>query len=229
MKKRHILLIASLVLAGLLLVFLLTINRIENQTDDQWSHIHMHMTDELTVNFPISKADQPCVFQWETGRGSFSAEITDAEGAVLYSTASEKSGSDPFLASSDLTLRINAKGHGGVFSLMARDDLVLEPQDPEAEPEPYLLVDGNHYGGQFTRSYHCLKFDGKKLNFYVENKGSGPVLITINGSYSRTIPAGGSGHISAPISATILPQEMTVKCVTASGDDIDIYWKVAQR
>lgn len=234
MKKRKMLLPAALAAAVMLCFWLLTsasfcIGRIEERTDEQWSQIHMYMNGERTVEFPVREEGQLCIFQWETGRGSFRAEITDASGAVLFSTDTNESGSEAIPAGSDLTLHLDAEGHGGVFCLFLRDEPKQTVADPEAEAEPYLLYDGTHTGGVFTETYTCRRYDGKRLNFYVENNGTAPVVITINGTYDRTIPEGSSGHISAPISASVMPQDMSVKCVSADGEDIDIYWKVAQR
>lgn len=107
----------------------------------------------------------------------------------------------------------------------------VETQTVENEIMPMDLEfgQGTHIGGEFVRTYNCLKKNGGYLNFYVKNNGNGPVLITINGKYDRIIPAGTGGHICAPVTATIFSQSMTVKCVTASGDNISIEWKVAQR
>ena len=106
-----------------------------------------------------------------------------------------------------------------------------ETQAVENEIMPLDLEfgEGTHIGGEFSRTYNCLKKNGAYLNFYVVNNGAGPVYITINGSYGRTIPAGSGGHICAPVTATLFAQSMTVRCVTASGDNISIEWKVAQR
>ena len=118
-----------------------------------------------------------------------------------------------------------------VFAAEPTTVQAIETQAAENEIMPMDLEFGQgiHIGGEFTRTYNCLKRDGGYLNFYVKNNGNGPVLITINGKYSRTIPAGTGGHICAPVTATLFPQSMTVKCVTASGDNISIEWKVAQR
>ena len=231
MKKRYILLLAALVICVGLWFWLLNaeicIGLIENRTDEQWSQLHVYMNDEITVDFPIEGENQTCLFQYETGRGSFRVKVTDAEGNLLYCDSTSSSGSASFQASSDLKLYIKGNGHGGVFSLLQR-----ETSSNQAENEFLtngLQVDGTHFGGQFSATYHLRKTDGKYVNFYVRNEGDGPVVITVNGEYDRTIPAGESGHISAPISVSIMPQAMTVDCVTASGDDIDIYWKIAQR
>lgn len=99
----------------------------------------------------------------------------------------------------------------------------------EVMPMDLEFGQGTHIGGEFSRTYNCLKKNGAYLNFYVKNNGNGPVYITINGKYGRTISAGSGGHICAPVTATLFSQSMTVKCVTASGDNISIEWKVAQR
>lgn len=232
MKKRYTPLIAAVVLVGLFCCWFLTwdnlcIGRIEDQTDEQWSHIHLYMNGDITTDFPVETPGQPCIFQWETGRGSFVAVITNAAGEVVYSTASEGNGSTVIRADSDLTLRIRGKGHGGVFSLTRREDPALLSGDPADKVR--LLGEGNHSGEDFSRTYDCQKIDGKYLNFYVENYGTGPVSITINGSYARTIKPDAAGHIRAPISSGILIQSMKLECVSQDGEELNIYWKAAQR
>lgn len=232
MKKRHFLLAAALALVIGLCFWLLSANgicigRIEQRSDDQWSQLHVYMNDEITVNFPIHGTPRTCLFQYETGRGSFTAKITDAEGNILYSDSTSESGSAAFQAGSDLKLWIKGEGHGGTFSLLQREEPILQPgDDPTING---LQLEGSHTGGQFTATYDLLRIDGKYVNFYVENRGNGPVTISINGENNRTINAGDYGHVTVSISSTVMPQPMTVKCVSASGDDIDIYWKVAQR
>lgn len=228
MKKRYILPAAALLLAAAVCLLLLSpsgicIGRIEKQQADQWSHIHLYMNDEITVNFPIDQADQPCAFQYETGRGAFSVNITDAEGNTVYSDISQRSGTARFKASSDLTVRIRAWRHGGIFALTRQDNLIVE----ESGAEYRLLGEGIHTEGDFSATYSCHKIDGKRVNFYVENRGTEPVTITINGSYGRTIPAGEVGHISAPISVSIREQTMELECI--SDGEIHIYWRAAQR
>lgn len=231
MKKRKILLLAALA-AAVCICFLtfgkVTIGRIENRSDGDWSQLHIYMNGTHTVEFPVTTSGQACVFQWESGRGSFQAEISDSEGNVLFATESDASGSEAFEATSDLTLRIDAKGHGGVFGLTLREPELLSG-DPDAEPEARLLLDGRHSGDTYSATYLCRKLDGKYLNFYVENYGDTPVKITINGENGRIIPVDGSGHITANVSSTVADQEMTVKCYAQDGSEIDIYWKVAQR
>lgn len=118
-----------------------------------------------------------------------------------------------------------------VRSVESSADQNLEVLSTENEIMPMGLEfgQGTHIGGELKRTYNCYKRDGAYLNFYVKNNGNGPVYITINGKYGRTIPAGSGGHICAPVTATLFAQSMTVKCVTSSGDNISIEWKVAQR
>ena len=228
MKKRYILPVAALLAAALVCLLLLMpggvcIGRIETLLSDQWSHLHMYLNDEITVQFPIDRADQPCAFQYETGRGAFSVTITDAQGNTVYSDISSRSGTARFTADSDLTLRIRGWRHGGIFALTRQDHLTTDENGDLYR----LLGEGTHTDGDFTATYDCRKVDGKKLNFYVENRGTDPVTISINGSTTRTIPAGEAGHVSASISVSIQEQTMTLECV--SDGELDIYWKAAQR
>lgn len=232
MKKRYLPLIAAVVICAGLWLWLLNadgicIGRLETRTDGQWSQLHVYMNEEITVDFPIDGEDRVCLFQYETGRGSFSVKITDAEGNTVYSDTADDTGSASFLASSDLKLRISAKGHGGTFSLLQREKPVRYSSD--SLPTYGFQASGNHSGGAYTATHDLRKVDGKYVNFYVENRGIGPVVISINGEYDLTIPPGQGGHISATINASIMPQAMTVNCVSASDEDIDIFWSVAQR
>ena len=101
--------------------------------------------------------------------------------------------------------------------------------ETEIMPLDLELGSNTHIGEQFVKSYNCRKRDGAYLNFYVKNNGTVPVHITINGSYGRTIPAGSAGHITAPVTATLIPQTMTVKCVCVGGGQVNIFYAVAQR
>lgn len=227
MKKRYLLAVAALLLAAAACLLLLApsnvcIGRVETQLADQWSHLHMYLNDEITLTFPIDREDQPCAFQYETGRGAFSVRITDSEGNTLYSDISSRSGTAKFKASSDLTVRIRGWRHGGVFALTRQDHIT----EDDSGAEYRLLGEGTHTDGDFTVIYDCRKADGKRLNFYVENRGTEPVTISINGSYSKTIPAGEADHVSASIQS-IREQTMTLTCV--SDGELNIYWRAAQR
>lgn len=214
---------ALAVCAGLCLWVLnasICIGRIETRTDGLWSQLHVYMNDEITVVLPVERAEQTFLFQYETGRGSFSVEITDAEGNLLHSDQTDESGRVAFQSNSDVTLRIKGDGHGGIFSLMEKEG---KPGDSG------LLRDGVYSGELYTATYELHKADGDYLNFYVDNRGQDAVVISVNDDYNRTIPADESAHIRVPISVSVMSQTMTVKCVSISDEDINIYWRVAQR
>ena len=163
MKKRYLIPIAVLILCAGLFLWLLNadgicIGRIENQTDDQWSQLHVYMNDEITVDFPVEGEERVCLFQYETGRGSFSVKITDEEGKTVYRNTSNESGSASFLASSDLKVTINAKGHGGVFSLLQREKPVLHagehlPTYGIQEPPAWRRTETSRRSAWRTESY----------------------------------------------------------------------------
>ena len=228
MKKRYIILAAGLLLAAALSLLLLSpsgicIGRIVKPAADQWSHLHLYLNDEITVSFPIDQPDQPCAFQYETGRGAFAVTITDAEGNTVYSDFSDRSGTARFTASSDLTVRIRGWRHGGIFALTRQDHLQVDDSGSAYR----LLGEGTHTDGDFSAVYDCRKVDGKRVNFYVENRGTEPVTVSINGSTSRIIPAGEAGHVSVTISVSISAQTMELEC-TSEGD-MNIFWRAAQR
>lgn len=232
MKKRYVLLIAALVVCAGLCLWLLNadgicLGRIENRTADQWSQLHMYMNEEITVDFPIEGDERVCLFQYETGRGSFTVKVTDAAGNVIYSKTSDGSGTDAFRATSDLKLWIQGKRHGGVFSLLQRKDPVRYPG--ELFSTYGFQSSGNHTGGKFTETYDLYQADGKYVNFFVQNLGNDPVVISINGESNLTVAPGSAGHICSNIVTSIMAQPMTVQCVSTTGEDIDIYWSVAQR
>ena len=94
MKKRYILLLVALAVCVGLWFWLLNaeicIGRIENRTDEQWSQLHVYMNDEITVDFPIEGENQTCLFQYETGRGSFRVKAATNMGTVIQETFPKK-------------------------------------------------------------------------------------------------------------------------------------------
>lgn len=226
MNKRKLLPLATLVLvlataAWVLFAPQVRIAPIEQRSDGQWSLLHVYMTGEYTYDLPAVPDKQYCDFEWVTGRGSFHAEITDAAGEVLCSTEGGKDGTIEVPAASDLTLHLKTKGHGGFFSLSHKE---LPPEDQLCVYQTGILTEG-----ELEASFSCYKEGGRYLNFYVENRGEEDVILRINDRFTRTIPAGSSGHISSPIVGRDDPKEMVVTCVSADGGDVNIFWKVAQR
>lgn len=90
---------------------------------------------------------------------------------------------------------------------------------------------GDYCGSSYESSWKRNKINGDILNFYVNNKGTTSVIITINGENARTLEPGEAGHISAEVNDLLnLGKWYTVKCVPAiSGADINITYAVAQR
>ncbi len=102
--------------------------------------------------------------------------------------------------------------------------------DNESIVVPYGMdiSDGMYSGTQFSANYTLNKDNGKKVNFYVENNASEPVIIEINGSNSRTLKSGESGHISA--SVTGKAQKFTFKArAGVNGGKINISYIIKQR
>lgn len=226
MNKKKLLLLAALVLILALAAWLLLAPRvcvapIEQRTDSAWSLLHVYMSGEYEYTLPVTTEGQRCEFKWVSGRGSFSAEITNAAGEVLYDTEGGKDGTIELTAASDLTLHLKTKGHGGFFSLSHKE---LPPEDQLCVYQTGILTEG-----ELEASFSCYKEGGRYLNFYVENRGEEDVILQINDRFTRTIPAGSSGHISSPIVGRDDPKEMVVTCVSADGGDVNIFWKVAQR
>lgn len=225
MKKRKLLPLAALVLVLALAAWVMfapkiCVAPIEQRSDDHWSLLHVYMTGEYEYTLPAAEG-QLCDFQWVTGRGSFSAELTNADGTVLYTAQSGRDGKIELPAASDLTLHLKTKGHGGYFALTLKDD-------PSAS-EQRIYQAGLANEKMFRGGFYCEKEAGELLNFYVENRGEDPVVIRVNGRYDRIIQPGSAGHITAPIDGDEDPQEMVATCISTRSNGINIFWKVAQR
>lgn len=102
------------------------------------------------------------------------------------------------------------------------------PGESIVPPLGLLIDEGTHDSAmEFSRTCFLNKINGGFVNFYIINNGTGYVTITINGSYSRTFAPGDGGHIAAPVTST--NQYFHFKCVSASGSNVNIYFKIAQR
>lgn len=76
------------------------------------------------------------------------------------------------------------------------------------------------------------KDNGKYVNLYVENKGSGPVVATINGKSERTFKKGESGHIYVEVTQGWFgaDKEYEFKVVPGTnGGTVNIHYEIAQR
>ena len=76
------------------------------------------------------------------------------------------------------------------------------------------------------------KDNGKYVGLYVENKGSGPVVATINGRSEETFEKGESGHIYVEVTQGRFgaDKEYEFKVVPGTnGGMINIHYEIAQR
>lgn len=97
-----------------------------------------------------------------------------------------------------------------------------------------LLIDYGTIRNQIglDKTIKLNKDNGKYVNLYVENKGSGSVIATINDQSSRTFKKGESGHIYVEVTQGALggDKSYNFKVVTGTnGGMVDIYYKIAQR
>ncbi len=98
---------------------------------------------------------------------------------------------------------------------------IVEPRDKE-------LYQGSHSGSQFTMTFTASSRDGATLNFWIKNKGTTDVVITIDGKNARTIKPGAQGHISTTLG--FFNQSHTCKAVPSpNGGSINIDYRIAQR
>ena len=78
----------------------------------------------------------------------------------------------------------------------------------------------------------ALEDNGKYVGLYVENKGSGPVVATINGRSEETFEKGESGHIYVEVTQGRFgaDKEYEFKVVPGTnGGMINIHYEIAQR
>lgn len=106
-----------------------------------------------------------------------------------------------------------------------------DAEGSEIEPLEKEIAYSGYAGSSYEASWKLYKIKGDILNFYVNNKGTTSVIITINGENARTLAPGEAGHISAEVNDLLnLGKWYTVKCVPAvSVADINITYAVAQR
>lgn len=96
------------------------------------------------------------------------------------------------------------------------------------QPKDKELYQGSHSGTQFTTTFTASSRDGANLNFWVKNKGTTDVVITIDGKNARTLKPGTQGHIS--ITLGYFNQSHTCKAVPSpNGGTINIDYRIAQR
>jgi len=97
-------------------------------------------------------------------------------------------------------------------------------------PHNFVIQSGSHSGTSFnTRSHHANPNNGRTINFWVQNNGSHPVIISINNLWSTqiTIQPGQSTHTSLGVAMSTTVMGHVVSAV--HGANINIDFSFAQR
>lgn len=91
------------------------------------------------------------------------------------------------------------------------------------------IAEGSYSGPEFQYNVYLNKNNGKKVNFWIRNKGSVNVVISINGENERTIKPGRSGHISADVTSASQSFDFNAEASSSTPGDISIDYRIAQR
>lgn len=101
--------------------------------------------------------------------------------------------------------------------------------DNEIMPVRDLDVDsGSYSGSDYDDTFYLSKNNGKTVNFWIRNKGSNNVVISINGGNERTIKPGRSGHITADVTDTNQSFYFNAKSSASTPGHISIDFRIAQ-
>lgn len=91
------------------------------------------------------------------------------------------------------------------------------------------IAEGSYSGPEYQYSVYLNKNNGKTVNFWIRNKGSVNVVISINGENERTIKPGRSGHISADVTSASQSFDFNAEASSSTPGDISIDYRIAQR
>ena len=91
------------------------------------------------------------------------------------------------------------------------------------------IAEGSYSGPEYQYSVYLNKNNGKTVNFWIRNKGSANVVISINGENERTIKPGRSGHISADVTSASQSFDFNAEASSSTPGDISIDYRIAQR
>lgn len=101
--------------------------------------------------------------------------------------------------------------------------------DNEIMPVRDLDVDsGSYSGSDYDDTFYLSKNNGKTVNFWIRNKGSNNVVISINGGNERTIKPGRSGHITADVTGTNQRFDFNARPSASTPGHISIDFRIAQ-
>lgn len=87
---------------------------------------------------------------------------------------------------------------------------------------------GSYSGADYDDTFYLSKNNGKTVNFWIRNKGSVNVVISINGENERTIKSGKSGHITADVTDTNQSFYFNAKSSASTPGHISIDFRIAQ-
>lgn len=87
---------------------------------------------------------------------------------------------------------------------------------------------GSYSGADYDDTFYLSKNNGKTVNFWIRNKGSVNVVISINGENERTIKPGRSGHITADVTGTNQSFYFNAKPSASTPGHISIDFRIAQ-
>ena len=90
------------------------------------------------------------------------------------------------------------------------------------------IAEGSYSGPEYQYSVYLNKNNGKTVNFWIRNKGSANVVISINGENERTIKPGRSGHISADVTSASQSFDFNAEASSSTPGDISIDFRIAQ-
>ena len=101
--------------------------------------------------------------------------------------------------------------------------------DNEIMPVRDLDVDsGSYSGSDYDDTFYLSKNNGKTVNFWIRNKGSVNVVVSINGENERTIKSGKSGHITADVTDTNQSFYFNARPSASTPGHISIDFRIAQ-
>ena len=80
----------------------------------------------------------------------------------------------------------------------------------------------------WEKTIKLSKSNGSTVNFYIENKGSVSITISINGENARSLAPGEKGHITANVTG-LVSKNYKFKAVPTSSGEITFRYDIAQR
>ena len=123
-------------------------------------------------------------------------------------------------------------GSAGCNATPSSVDKLSEAENTIGEANPKIDSGNIENNTGLSVSKKLNKDNGKYVGLYVENKGSGPVVATINGRSEETFEKGESGHIYVEVTQGRFgaDKEYEFKVVPGTnGGMINIHYEIAQR